>query len=171
MTCQRALCGSASNLNDLELIFSIFGSFMERSVVTETANVVDPVKTFNAVRDSVHLKHTDSFGNRRDGVNLEVWVPPVKETAYNESKHAHEHTRKNTRARTPKAGYTGRQTAEWLRRVGSGAAWRWLAGILPASVAERPQVFRSHDRDTQTPYSSGDTVRRLQICALWTTSQ
>lgn len=82
---QHALCGSASNLNDLELIFSIFGSFMERSVVTETANVVDPVKTFNAVRDSVHLKHTDSFGNWRDGVNLEVWVPPVKETAYNES--------------------------------------------------------------------------------------
>ena len=51
-------------------------------------------------------------------------------------------------------GYTGRHTAEWLRLVGWGAALRSLVGILPASFAGRLLIFRSHDRDRQTLYSS-----------------
>lgn len=59
-------------MSHLELIISVFGSFVERSVVTETPNVVDPVEALDAIGDSVHLEDADVVRHRCYCVDLEV---------------------------------------------------------------------------------------------------
>lgn len=56
----------------LELIISVFGAFVEGPVITETANVVDPVEALDAVRYSVHLEHADAVWYRCYCVDLQV---------------------------------------------------------------------------------------------------
>ena len=56
----------------LELVVSVFGSFVEGSVVTESANVVDAVEALDAIGDSVHLEDGDAVRHRCHRVDLEV---------------------------------------------------------------------------------------------------
>lgn len=56
----------------LELVISVFRSFVERSVVTETPNVVDPVEALDAIGDSVHLEDADAVRHRCYRVDLQV---------------------------------------------------------------------------------------------------
>lgn len=56
----------------LELVVSVFGSFVEGSVVTESADVVDAVEALDAVGDSVHLEDGDAVRHRCHRVDLEV---------------------------------------------------------------------------------------------------
>ena len=56
----------------LELVVSVFGSFVEGSVVTESADVVDAVEALDAIGDSVHLEDGDAVRHRRHRVDLQV---------------------------------------------------------------------------------------------------
>lgn len=56
----------------LELVVSVFGSFVEGSVVTESADVVDAVEALDAVGDSIHLEDGDAVRHRCHRVDLEV---------------------------------------------------------------------------------------------------
>ena len=56
----------------LELVVSVFGSFVEGSVVTESTNVVDAVEALDAIGDSVHLEDGDAVRHRCHRVDLEV---------------------------------------------------------------------------------------------------
>lgn len=56
----------------LELIVSVFGPFVEGSVVAETANIVDTVEALDAIGDSVHLEDADAVRHRSYCVDLEV---------------------------------------------------------------------------------------------------
>lgn len=56
----------------LELVVSVFGSFVEGSVVTESADVVDAVEALDAIRDSIHLEDGDAVRHRCHRVDLEV---------------------------------------------------------------------------------------------------
>lgn len=56
----------------LELIISVFGSFVEGSVISKTANVVDPVEALDAIGNSVHLEDADAVRHRSHCVDLEV---------------------------------------------------------------------------------------------------
>ena len=60
------------SVSHLELIVSVFGSFVERSVVSKAADVVDPVEALDAVGDSVHLEDADAVRHRSHGVDLQV---------------------------------------------------------------------------------------------------
>lgn len=57
----------------LELVFSVFQSFVEGAVITKPPNVVDPIEALDAVWHPLHLKDADAVWNRSDGIDLEVW--------------------------------------------------------------------------------------------------
>jgi hypothetical protein len=56
----------------LELVLSVFGSFVEGPVVAKAAHVVDSVEALDAVWNPVHLENVDVLRYRRNGVDLEV---------------------------------------------------------------------------------------------------
>lgn len=69
------MCGGTDSPNvpaHLELVVSVFGSFVEWSVVTEAPNVVDAVEALDAIRDSVHLEDADVVRYRGHCVDLQV---------------------------------------------------------------------------------------------------
>lgn len=59
-------------VSHLELVVSVFGSFVKRSIVAEASDVVHSVEALNAVRNPVHLKDADALWNGCDGVDLQV---------------------------------------------------------------------------------------------------
>lgn len=59
-------------LAHLELVISVFGRFVEGSVVAEAPDVVDPVEALDAIGDSVHLEDADAVRHRRDRIDLQV---------------------------------------------------------------------------------------------------
>lgn len=66
------LTNSGRRTAHLELIISVFGSFVEGPVVTEAPNVVDPVEALDAIGDAVHLEDADAVRHWGDCVDLEV---------------------------------------------------------------------------------------------------
>lgn len=71
--------GGRVRTTHLELVVSVFGSFVEGPVVPVPPDVVDPVEALDAVGDSVHLEDADAVRHWGHGVDLEVWAQESKE--------------------------------------------------------------------------------------------
>lgn len=56
----------------LELVLSVFGSFVERPVVAKATHVVDTVEALDAVWNAVHLENFDILRYRRHRIDLQI---------------------------------------------------------------------------------------------------
>lgn len=65
--------GIAGSGDYLELVLLVFGALVEGPIVSEPPDVIELVEALDVVGHAVALQHVLALGDRRHGVDLQVW--------------------------------------------------------------------------------------------------